>query len=470
MNIFARYFVILRITLQKMIGKTDKEPQLNIFKIPLKEFIDIKHELCLLSKKIDWEKVEEDFSEYYCTDNGRPSIPIRKIVGVILLKRVYNQSDESVVDRWMENPYWQYFCGETYFQHKQPFDPTELIKFRQRIGESGAEKILSLTIHLFEKKEIEEKDVLIDTTVQEKNITFPTDTKLQKKIIEKCRKIADKEGIVLRQSYKRVLKQLMIDQRFRQHPKRRKRANAAARRIKTITGRVVRDIERKMNDKQLQKYALELMLFKLKLKEQKHTKNKIYSLHEPHTKCIAKGKEAKQYEFGNKTSIVRTRNSGIIVGALAFNENIYDGDTLEPQLEQVERLTKHQPESGIVDRGYRGKKTVGKTKIIIPKKLPVSTNSYQKQKIRKQFRARAGIEPVIGHIKHDHRMIRNYLSGELGDSMNTMLAAAGFNMKKMLRRLKAQAINFIFRLFKKVIYLNSDLRYAVVENNRLFQV
>ena len=169
MNIFARYFVILRITLQKMIGKTDKEPQLNIFKIPLKEFIDIKHELCLLSKKIDWEKVEEDFSEYYCTDNGRPSIPIRKIVGVILLKRVYNQSDESVVDRWMENPYWQYFCGETYFQHKQPFDPTELIKFRQRIGESGAEKILSLTIHLFEKKEIEGKEVLIDT---EKDINF----------------------------------------------------------------------------------------------------------------------------------------------------------------------------------------------------------------------------------------------------------------------------------------------------------
>ena len=171
-----------------MIGKTDKQPQLNIFKIPLSQFIDPNHELCLLSKKIDWDKVEEDFSQYYCLDNGRPSIPIRKIVGVILLKRVYNQSDESVVDRWMENPYWQYFCGETSFQHQQPFDPTELIKFRQRIGESGAEKILSLTIHLFEKKEIEEKEVLLDTTVQEKNITFPTDTKLQKKIIEKCRK------------------------------------------------------------------------------------------------------------------------------------------------------------------------------------------------------------------------------------------------------------------------------------------
>ena len=442
-----------------MIGKIDKEPQLDIFKVPLKQFIDVNHELCLLSKKINWEKLEKDFSQYYCADNGRPSIPIQKIVGVILLKRVYNQSDESVVDRWMENPYWQYLCGETYFQHKQPFDPTELIKFRQRIGEPGAEKILSLTIHLFKKKEIEEKEVLIDTTVQEKNITFPTDTKLQKKIIEKCRKIADKESIVLRQSYKRILKQLMIDQRFRQHPKRRKKANAAARKIKTIAGRVVRDIERKMNDEQLQRYAPDLIIFKLKLKEQKNTKNKIYSLHEPHTKCIAKGKEAKQYEFGNKTSIAKTRKSGIIVGALAFKENIYDGDTLEPQLEQVERLTNYQPESGIVDRGYRGRKTVLNTKIISPKKLPASTNNYQKQKTRKQFRARAGIEPVIGHMKHDHRMIRNYLSGELGDTLNTLLAAAGFNMKKMLRRLKAQTLNFYFQIFRKIFHLDLWLNY-----------
>ena len=447
-----------------MIGKTDKTPQLNIFKIPLKDFIDLNHELCLLSKKIDWDKVEEGLSPYYCEDNGRPSIPLRKIVGVILLKRVYNQSDESVVERWSENPYWQYFCGETYFQHKQPFDPTELIKFRQRIGEPGAEKILSLSIDLFEKKEIEEKEVLIDTTVQEKNITFPTDTKLQKKIIEKCRKIAEKEGIVLRQSYKRILKQLMIDQRFRQHPKRRKKANAAARKIKTIAGRVVRDIERKMNDEQLQRYASDLNIFKLKLAEQKNSKNKIYSIHEPHTRCIAKGKESKQYEFGNKTSIVKTRKSGIIVGALAFKDNIYDGDTLEPQLEQVERLTNHLPKAGIVDRGYRGKNTVLNTKIICPKKLPVSANSYQKQKTRKQFRARAGIEPVIGHIKHDHRMIRNYLSGELGDTLNTLLAAAGFNIKKMLRRLKAEALNYFFRFFKRVFYQSPSLNYSTEEN------
>jgi len=443
-----------------MIGKTDKNPQLNIFKIPLNQYIDLNHELCLLSKKIDWDKIEEDFSEYYCQDNGRPSIPIRKIVGVILLKRVYNQSDESVVERWKENPYWQYFCGETYLQHKQPFDPTELIKFRQRIGETGAEKILSLSIHLFDKKEIEEKEVLIDTTVQEKNITYPTDTKLQKKIIEKCRKIAKKEGIVLRQSYKRILKQLMIDQRFRSHPKRRKKANAAARKIKTIAGRMVRDVERKMDNSQKQQYAKELSLFKLKLQEEKDTKNKIYSFHEPQTKCIAKGKEAKKYEYGNKTSIAKTKKSGIIVGAMAFKENIFDGDTLEPQLDQIERLTNYRPGYGIVDRGYKGKKSVGKTEIISPKKLPASSNSYQKQKTRKQFRARAGIEPVISHIKHDHRMIRNYLSGELGDIMNTLLAATGFNMKKMLRRLRSQVLNYFFKLLARIVNLRIEPSFS----------
>lgn len=456
----ARFFVFLIKTLQKMIGKTDKTPQLNIFKIPLNQFINLKHQLCLLSKKIDWDKVEKDFSEYYCVDNGRPSIPIQKIVGVILLKRVYNHSDESVVERWMENPYWQYFCGETFFQYQQPFDPTELIKFRQRVGESGAEKILSLSIDLFEKKEIEEKEVLIDTTVQEKNITFPTDTKLQKRIIEKCRKIAEKEGIELRQSYKRILKQLMIDQRFRQHPKRRKKANAAARKIKTLAGRLTRDIERKMNDDQLERYTTDLTIFKLILNQQKNTKKKIYSIHEPHTQCIAKGKESKKYEFGNKTSIVKTRKSGIIVGALAFKQNIYDGDTLEPQLEQIKRLTNYQPKIGIVDRGYRGRSKILDTTIICPKKIPKSANSYQKQKIRKQFRARAGIEPVIGHIKHDHRMIRNYLSGELGDTLNTLLAAAGFNMKKMLNRLKVEARNFIFRIFKRIFNVNISLNFS----------
>jgi IS5 family transposase len=431
-----------------MIKKIDKTPQLEMFKIPIIHFIKEDHELIQLSRKIDWEQLESNLSIYYCEDNGRPGIPIRTIVGVILLRRMFDESDESVLDRWVENPYWQHFCGEVYFQHEPPFDRTELVKFRKRIGEQGSEQILKMTIHLFSNKEIQENEVLIDTTVQEKNITYPTDVKLQKRIIEKCRKISAKEGIELRQTYKRELKQLMIDQRFHNHPKRKKKARCAARRIKVIAGRVVRDIDRKMTDQQKTKYEKLFSIFNKILTQEKTSENKVYSIHQPHVKCIAKGKEAKKYEFGNKSSIVKTKKSGIIVGAMAFTENIYDGDTLDPQLKQVERLTGKKPDIGIVDRGYRGRKVVNDTKIVIPNKLPASANNYQRQKIRKQFRARAGIEPVIGHLKQDHRLSRNYLLDEQGDLVNTLLSAAGFNLRKMLQRIKAEAQNIFVEFLK----------------------
>ena len=452
-----------------MIGKTDKTPQLNMYQVPITQFINKNHELYQLSERINWEEIEHDLSEYYCVDNGRPSVPIRKIVGVILLKRMFNESDESVVDRWKENPYWQYFCGEVNFQHHWPFDPTDLIKFRHRMGEKGMERILKISIDLFDQKEIQERRVLVDTTVQEKNITYPTDPKLQKKIIEKCRKIAKDEGIMLRQSYKRILKQLMIDQRFREHPKRRKKANAAARKIKVIAGRIVRDVERKLNDDQLQRYYHELLLFKQILNQKQKDQNKIYSLHETEVRCIAKGKEAKKYEFGNKVSIVKTMKSGIIVGALSFSNNPYDADTLDPQLRQVERLTGQLPKIAIADRGYRGKKRVLETEIVIPKKLPAHATNYQKQKIRTYFRARAGIEPVIGHIKHDHRMIRNYLSGTQGDAINTLLAATGFNMMKILRRIKGESINFCLNLLV-TLENNIKLKIQIWSNQGVYQV
>lgn len=339
--------------LAEMIGKIDKTPQLEMFKIPIKHFIQEHHELVLLSKKIEWSQLESSLEPFYCTDNGRPGVPIRTIAGIILLRRMFNESDESVLERWVENPYWQYFCGEVYFQHEPPFDRTELIKFRRRIGEKGSEQILRMTVLLFPKKEVQEKEVLIDTTVQEKNITYPTDVKLQKRVIEQCRKIARKEGVELRQTYTRELKQLMIDQRFHNHPKRRKKALAAARRIKVIAGRILRDLERKLDAPRKARHGGLFDIFNRILTQEKNSANKIYSIHQPHVKCIAKGKEAKKYEFGNKSSIVKTKKSGIIVGAMAFTENVYDGDTLEPQLDQTTRITGSKPRIGIVDRGYR---------------------------------------------------------------------------------------------------------------------
>lgn len=465
-----RFFAKFEKKLVEMVGKKEKNPQLNMFQVPLKQFINERHELVQLSKKIDWESIENDLSVYYCEDNGRPGVPIRLIVGIIMLRRIFNQSDESVLDRWVENPYWQYFCGEVYFRHEYPFDRTELIKFRRRIGEKGAEQILKATVNLFEKKEVREKEVLIDTTVQEKNITFPSDVKLQKKIIENCRKISKEEGIRLRQTYSRELKQLMIDQRFCDHPRRKKKALAARRRIKVITGKILRDLERKMGNIQLKKYENKFNVFKRVLTQSRNSKNKVYSLHQPQVSCIAKGKEHKKYEFGNKVSITKTRKSGIIIGVMSFQGNPFDGDTLAPQLEQVERITSHKPETGIVDRGYRGRKQVNGTQIICPDNPLKNANRYQRQKMRQRFRARAGIEPVIGHVKHDHRMLRNYLLDQIGDNMNSILACAGFNLKKMLRRLKSEA-KFIFEVFEKLIdILTRNLVFLFFEKMRVFHV
>lgn len=429
-----------------MVGKINKTPQLNIFEIPLKNFINLKHELCILASEIDWDLIEKEFCVYY-TDFGRPSIPIRKIVGLILLRRIYNLSDESVIERWIENPYWQYFCGEHVFQKDKPMDPTEFVHFRKRIGKEGAEKLLKLSIDLF-GKEAQEDEVLVDSTVQEKNITFPTDTKLHKRIIEKVNKIAQKEGIKLRQSYTRTTKQLMIEQRFRNHPKRKKKANAAAKKIKTIAGRMIRDLERKLAPGVKISYKQELELFNKVIQQKQTDKNKIYSLHELAIDCIAKGKEAKKYEFGNKTGFVLGKKSGIVIGAIAFENNPFDGHTLDEHLSQTEQLTGKRPKVAIVDRGYRGKTKIGSTEIISPKPLGKKATAYQKRKARQRFRARAGIEPIIGHIKHDHRMLKNYLRGITGDKINTILAATAFNFKKKLSRIKAEVLLYCFIKFR----------------------
>ncbi len=430
-----------------MVGKQDKTPQLSIFDTPLKRFINLEHELCILSGQIDWDLMEMEFSVYF-SEIGRPSVPIRRMVGLLLLKHIYNLSDEAVVDRWIENPYWQYFSGEKVFQTQKPFDPTEFIHFRNRIGKEGVEKLLKASIQLF-GKEAQEKEVLIDSTVQEKNITYPTDAKLHKRIIEKVNKIAKQEGITLRQTYTRTLKQLMIDQRFHNHPKRRKKARAALRKIKTIAGRQVRDIERQFTSSQQGKYKELFIILNKILIQQKGDKNKIYSIHEPEVSCIAKGKEATKFEFGNKSGIVLTKTTKIVVGAIAFENNPYDGHTLEQHLEQTEYLTQSKPKIGIVDRGYRGKKKINGTEIISPSVPKKETTQYEKQKARKRFRARAGIEPVISHVKHDHRMLRNYLKGAIGDQLNTILAGTGFNLKKMLNRIKEQ---ILFDLFQSISF------------------
>lgn len=430
-----------------MLGKLPPHTdQADLFRLKLSSIIDMHHSLVILAHQIDWPSIEKDLAQFY-SDEGRPSIPIRIIAGLLMLKYMFSESDESAIDRWIENPYWQYFSGEQYFQFEQPFDPSEFVHFRKRIGAKGLEAILSYTVRLHAHAE-SEKEVHIDTTVQEKNITFPTDAKLAHKIIKKCRSIAIDEGIELRQSYRRIVKQLMKDQYNSKHPSRIKKARKAIRRLKTIAGRLVRELNRKLHPDDFSKHAWMLDQCEKILNQKRDDKSKIYSLHEPHVSCIAKGKAHKQYEFGNLVSIVKGAQSGVITAVKCFQGNPHDSKTLGQTLEQSTRVRikagGHSAVLAVTDRGFRGVKEVNGVTICIPDSKR-HTTPYEKVKARKRFRARAGIEPVISHLKYDHRMLRNYLKGIEGDENNALLAAIGFNLRKKLNKIKA-LIAFLWNL------------------------
>lgn len=433
-----------------MKGKSPDPSQLSLLPQRLEDLVNPRHPLYKLSKKMPWAEIDKHFSDLY-HHSGRPAKPVRLMVSLLILKQLYNLSDESIVERWVENPYYQFFSGETLFQWEFPCHPTDLVYFRKRIGEEGMEKILKVSIDLHGRK-ANEAEVLVDTTVQEKNITFPTDTKLYKRVIEHCVGIAGKEGITLRQSYKRTTKKLMLAQRFRNHPKNRKKALAAQRKLRTIAGRLVRELERKIPAASLLTYAQDIEIYQRILGQEKNSKNKIYSIHEPQVYCMSKGKDHKKYEFGSKASIVMTKNSGIIVGAVSFPKNIYDGHTLPEALKQNEELVGRRAKVAICDRGYRGKRMVDGTRIEIPKKPLKRASAYEKRKARRRFRRRAGIEPVIGHLKSDFRLLRNYLKGGMGDSINLMLAAAAYNFKKLMRQL----LEYLFSYLRSIQVLLID--------------
>lgn len=270
----------------------------------------------------------------------------------------------------------------------------------------------------------------IDSTVQEKNITYPTDAKLHKKIIRKVFNIVHQLELPLRQSYTFVLKCIYRDQRFRNHPKNRQKAVRADRKLQTIAGRLVREFKRNLGE--YSGFTELIEIFEAILAQRRHSGKKIYSIHEPEVQCISKGKEQKKYEFGNKVSIIRSA-TGVILGALSFR-NEYDGHTIEASLAQVERLTQRNIKILADGRGYRGKKEVNGTLIEIPDVPKPSDSRYQKRKKHKLFCKRAGIEPTIGHLKSDHRLGCNFYKGVVGDAVNLLLAAA-YNFKRAMRAL-----------------------------------
>lgn len=390
-----------------------------------------KHPLLKLAKVIPWDHFEAQFAPLY-SDQGKPAKPVRLMVGLSILKHLEDLSDEVLVNRWVANPYYQVFCGEVEFQWELPCDSSDMTYFRRRIGVDGFESILAVSAGLFGELSIED-EVCVDTTVQEKNITFPTDAKQYRKVIAQCLKLARAEGIKLTRTHGKEMKRLNLALRFARHPKNCVRARKAQRRLKTIAGRLLREIQRKLPQHSDTKYADQFVLYQRVLSQKRRDKHKLYSLHEPHVYCMSKGKAHKRYEFGTKVSIVKTLQSNVIVGALAFESNCYDGHTLPDALSQVKRLTGHAPKVAIADRGYRGRSQVDTTQIMIPK--PARKNAPQAfiERQRQRFRRRAGIEPVIGHLKSDYRLSRNFLKGFDGDQINVMMAAAAWNFKKWMR-------------------------------------
>ena len=417
---------------------TGPTPQDELFQNRLEDLLDQRHELVRLATLIDWDAFDRHWGELFSDTRGAPAISTRLIAGLHYLKHLYKLSDEDVVRRWVENPYWQHFCGETYFQHKLPCHPTSLTRWRKRIGEEGCEWLLTQTIEAArDSGALKDKDcrrVNVDTTVQEKAVAFPTDSKLLDDARRQLVKLAACHGLKLRQNYNRVAKRQRLKIARYAHAKQYRRMRAELKKLRTRVGRVVRDIERQIatRDPLCQGVFTEPLATAQRIIDQRpKDKHKRYSVHAPEVECLSKGKAHKRYEFGVKATFATTSRTGFVLGARSLPGNPYDGHTLAEQLEQVQILTGIQPERCFVDRGYRGHGVEGTQVFISGQKRGVT------RAIRTQLRRRSAIEPEIGHMKNDGHLGRCYLKGQEGDAINVLLVACGHNLRKILAWLRS---------------------------------
>ena len=420
-------------------------PQVDLVQGDLEFLIDLNHELCLLAEKINWNKFEQDFAEYFPASVGNPALPARLIVGVLYLKHAFGLSDEAVVAMWKENPYWQYFCGMQYFQHELPFHPN-------RLGESGCEKLLKELIEVAIREEvIEEKDlkkVIVDTTVQEKAITYPTDSKLQHRARLLLLKQSRKFGLKLRQSYLRLGKKALFRGSRYASAQQMKRARKQHKLVKRYLGCVYRDIKRQLKKQpELMNHFSDLLeKTEIILTQKRKDKNKLYSLHAPEVECIGKGKSHKKYEFGVKTSIATTHKSNFVIGIKALPGNPYDGHTLSDALDQIESITGIRPSDSYVDLGYRGNDEKSCKIHMTRNKRELKTYA-----LRKDMKRRSAIEPIIGHMKSDGHLGRNYLKGSTGDKINAVLCGAGHNLRIILRKLRLLWLKIFWVAYKNLV-------------------
>ena len=433
----------------------------DLFRSRLDQIIDMKHPLVTLGCAVDWGFLEQRFGEVYTDEPGRPPLPTRLMAGLAILKHTYDLSDEVLCERWVENPYYQYFCGEEFFQHRLVFDRSSLTRWRNRMGEERLAALIQETLSVATRsgaiKPSELSRVIVDTTVQPKNVTFPTDAKLLNRAREKLVRLAQRHGVALRQSYARVGKFALIQHQRYAHAKQFKRANRALKKLRTYLGRVIRDIGRKIDGNSgLEAAFTRLLALARRVREQQQRQRgpKVYSLHAPEVECIGKGKVHRPYEFGVKVSVATTigHSGQFVTHVKALPGNPYDGHTLQTVIPDMEALIGNVIARLLADKGYRGHNAPPDHRFRV-------FLSGQKRgvtpKIKRELRRRAAVEPVIGRLKAEHRMGRNYLWFSRGDAVNAVLAAAGYNFRRLIRWL-----SFLLRLLLNPLFPDLLIRSA----------
>jgi transposase, IS5 family len=458
----------------------------DFFRARLDSMIDMRHPLAVLATRMPWAAIEaalapmlahkdrsgrmvEDADLFGPTaqlagaglsNAGRPRLPLRLMIALLYLKHAFNLSDEELCERWSENVVWQFFSGMAYYEPRLPCDATQIGRFRRVLGEAGVEQLLKSTIEaavaMKAIKPAEFERVIVDTTVQEKAIAHPTDSRLLEIARHKVASAAKRAGIAVKQTFAKQGKQLRRKAGGYAHAKQFKRLARTVRRQRTILGCLMRDVQRSVNrilqagslglasGQQPAAVALAELNTWLERAErirtqQRHDKNKLYALHAPQVECIGKGKARKPYEFGVKVSLAITHQHGLMVGARSFPGNPYDGHTLAEQLEQTNTLLQDigvKPATAVVDLGFRGVDEACAPVQLIHRGKLKSLDQQQRQWLKR----RQAIEPAIGHAKSDHRMDRCWLQGATGDALHAVLCAAGFNIRWLLRAIAAKGL------------------------------
>ena len=412
----------------------------DLFRARLDQIINMRHELVQLAGKLDWEWLDNEIAPLY-SDKGRPGIETRFVIGLLLLKHIYGLSDEGACERWVHDPYFQHFTGEEFFQHVFPHERSDLSHWRKRLGDK-LELLLAESLRVAHEAGAlrinDLKRVTVDTTVQPKAITFPTDAKLLHAAIKGLNRLARRHGVQLRQSYLRIAKRAAMMAGRYAHAKQFNRHRRQLRLLRTRLGRIIRDIRRKITGQTELEAAFEWPLARaaqIRSQQQRQRGWKLYSFHAPEVECIGKGKASAPYEFGVKASIVTTNarapGGQFVLHARTLPGNPYDGHTLAAIIEDTERLTGRAIERAYVDKGYRGHDTENPRRVFI---------SGQKRGvfgvIKRELRRRSAIEAVIGHMKTDAHLGRCYLKGRAGDAANAILTAAGYNLRLLLAWLR----------------------------------